>query len=333
MLEPQKAKPRISVLAGGDSPERDVSLISGETVHRALLDRGHHAQLLVIDSLDDLVPGLAGADVAFLCLHGGAGEDGTVQLLLEVLGIPYTGPGPLACHRAMDKLSARRCFAQRRIPIPMGFAIDAATPERGIDQAIAALAFPVVIKPANLGSSVGVVVVHSAEDLRKRVPDHITKFGSLLVEEFIPGREFTVGILEVGGTPTPLPVVEVIHSSPLFDHDAKETKAGCTFACPASIPEALARKAHDLALRAHEALGCSGYSRTDMRLDEDGELRILELNALPGMTPGSDLPRAAAAGGYDYPALVEAMLATARCGADRPWTGTRIADEEEEDAA
>ncbi|MGD9676215.1 MAG: D-alanine--D-alanine ligase [Candidatus Bipolaricaulia bacterium] len=332
MLEPQKANPRITVLAGGDSPERPVSLVSGETVHRALLERGREARLLVIDSLDDLVPGLAGTDVAFLCLHGGAGEDGTVQLLLEVLGIPYTGPGPLACHRAMDKLSARRSFAQRRIPIPMGFAIDAVAPERGIDQVIAALAFPVVVKPANLGSSVGVGVVRSADDLRQMVPGHAAKFGSLLVEEFIPGREFTVGILEVDGTPTLLPVVEVIHSSPLFDHDAKETKAGCTFTCPADIPAVLAQRAHDLALRAHVALGCSGYSRTDMRLDADGELRVLELNALPGMTPGSDLPRAAAAGGYDYPSLVEVMLATARCGADRPWTGTRTADEEEDAA-
>jgi len=317
MLDQRKPRPRITVLAGGDSPERDVSLISGETAYRALLDRGHDAKLLVIDSLDDLVPGLAETDVAFLCLHGGAGEDGTVQLLLEILGIPYTGPGPLACHRAMDKLIARRCFAQSRIPIPMGFAIEADAPDRGVEQAIAGLTFPAVVKPANLGSSVGVRVVRSAEKLREMAPGHVTKFGTLLVEELVPGREFTIGILEIDGEPIPLPVVEVIHESPLFDHDAKETKVGCAFDCPAKIPAALAKQAHALALRAHKALGCSGYSRTDMRLDAEGKLRVLELNALPGMTPGSDLPRGAAAGGYDYPALVEAMLATARCGADR----------------
>ena len=333
MHDPRKARPRITVLAGGDSPERDVSLVSGDTAYRALIERGHDARLLVIDSLDDLVPGLAGTDVAFLCLHGGAGEDGTVQLLLEILSIPYTGSGPLACHRAMDKLTARRCFAQHRIPIPQGFPVDAAAPERGVELAIAGLAFPVVVKPTALGSSVGVCVVGSAEELREMVPGHAAKFGPLLVEELLPGREFTVGVLDVNATPTLLPIVEVIHESPLFDHDAKETKGGCTFACPAKIPAALKRQASDLALRAHEALGCSGYSRTDMRLHADGKPRVLELNTLPGMTPTSDLPRAAAAGGYDYPALVEAMLATARCGADRPWPTSRIASEKEENEA
>ncbi|MCX6093281.1 MAG: D-alanine--D-alanine ligase [Candidatus Bipolaricaulota bacterium] len=330
MLDQRKARPRITVLAGGDSPERDVSLISGETACKALLGRGHNAKLLVIESLDDLVPGLAGTDVAFLCLHGGAGEDGTVQLLLEILGIPYTGPGPLACHRAMDKLVARRCFAQHRIPIPMGFPIDAETSDRGVEQAIAGLMFPVVVKPVNLGSSVGVRVVRSADELREMVPGHAAKFGSLLVEELIPGREFTIGVLEVDGEPIPLPVVEVIHESPVFDHDAKETKVGCTFDCPAKIPATLAKQAHALALRAHKALGCSGYSRIDMRLDAEGKLRVLELNALPGMTPGSDLPRGAAAGGYDYPALVEAMLATARCGTDRASGDVEVTGEEED---
>ncbi len=330
MLDRRKARPRITVLAGGDSPERDVSLISGETAYRALLERGHNARLLVVETLDDLVPGLAETDVAFLCLHGGAGEDGTVQLLLEVLGIPYTGPGPLACHRAMDKLVARRCFAQNRIPIPTGFPIETATPDRGVEQAIAGLEFPVVVKPANLGSSVGVRVAQSAEELREMVPGHVAKFGNLLVEELIPGREFTIGILEVDGEPVPLPVVEVIHESPLFDHDAKETKVGCTFDCPAKIPAALAKQAHALALRAYQALGCVGYSRVDMRLDAEGKLRVLELNALPGMTPGSDLPRGAAAGGYDYPALVEAMLATARCGADRASGDVEVTGGEED---
>ena len=324
MVEERKAHPRITVLCGGNSPERDVSLISGRTAHRALVERGHQARLLEIRSLDDVVPGLAGTDIAFLCLHGGAGEDGTVQLLLEVLGIPYTGPGPLACHRAMDKLVARRSFAQHRVPIAKGLPIEGDNPDRGVEQVVAQLTFPVVVKPANLGSSVGVCVAKDADALRAMVPGQVSQYGTLLVEELIPGREFTVGILEVDGEPVMLPVVEVIHETPLFDHDAKETKAGCRFVCPAEIPADLAKEAHALALRAHEALGCVGYSRTDMRLDDEGTLRVLELNALPGMTPGSDLPRAAAAGGYDYPSLVEAMLATARCGADRASEATYV---------
>jgi D-alanine-D-alanine ligase len=300
------------VLAGGDSPERDISLISGSHVHRALTENGHDASLIQIDSLDDLVPRLHGIDGAFNCLHGGTGEDGTVQLLLDVMGIPYAGSGAQACFKAMQKPRARAIFAAvQGIPIPKGDSYEEGDLEAFLRNAIGRLGFPMVIKPGNAGSTVAVHYVDRESDLREAADSILGAFPSVVVEEHIEGREITVGILRQGDRDAPLPVVEIRIPGKLFDYEAKYTDGVAEFLAPAPLDSETAERLQDVSLHAHDALGCSGYSRVDLRLAEDGTPYVLEVNTLPGMTPISDLPRAAAAAGIPYGRLVDIMLATA----------------------
>lgn len=301
----------IGVLAGGDSPERDISLVSGSHVHRALVENGHRASQIVIESLDDLVPRLHGVDAVLNCLHGGAGEDGTVQLLLDVMGIDYAGSGARACFRAMEKGRARAIFATQEIPIPAGAYYEAGDLAVFLRDATERLDFPLVVKPANAGSTIAVSVVDDAAHLDSEAESVLSAFGSLILERYIEGREITVGILRQDGEDAALPVIEIRIPGRLFDYAAKYTEGVAEFLAPAPIDPETAARIQDVALRAHRALGCSGYSRVDLRLSEDGTPYVLEVNTLPGMTPISDLPRAAAAAGIDYAQLVEIMLATA----------------------
>ena len=305
------ARRTIGVLAGGDSPERDISLISGSHVHRALTEDGHDASLISIDSLDDLVPQLHGIDVVFNCLHGGAGEDGTVQLLLDVMGIPYAGSGARACFRAMDKSRARAIFAAQGIPIPAGCSHEGGDLAAFVRDVAARFGFPMVIKPGNAGSTVAVHFIEDENALDSAAGSILAAFPSLLVEEYIEGREITVGILRQGGTDTALPVAEIRIPGKLFDYEAKYTDGVAEFLAPAPLDPLTAERLQAVSLRAHEALGCSGFSRVDLRLAEDGTPYVLEVNALPGMTPMSDLPRAAAVAGISYGRLIETMLSTA----------------------
>ena len=301
----------IGVLAGGDSPERDISLISGSHVLQALTENGHGASLISIDSLDDLVPQLGGIDVAFNCLHGGSGEDGTVQLLLDVMGIPYAGSGARACFRAMEKPRARAIFATQGIPIPEGFSHEQGDLATFLRNAIDRLGFPMVAKPGNAGSTVAVYFTESENDLREAADSILATFPSLVVEEYIAGREITVGILRQGGVDVALPVIEIRIPGKLFNYEAKYTDGVADFLAPAPLDPSTAERLQDVSLRAHKALGCSGYSRVDLRLAEDGTPYVLEVNTLPGMTPISDLPRAAAIMGIPYERLVDIMLSTA----------------------
>ena len=301
----------VGVLAGGDSPEREVSLASGSHVHRALTAGSCDASLLAIDSLDDLVPALAGIDVVFNCLHGGAGEDGTVQLLLDVMGIPYAGSSARACFRAMDKAGARAIFASQGIPIPDGRAYETGDLSAFLDGAAGEIGFPMVVKPGNAGSTVAVDYIEDPTQLRAAANSILAEFPSLVVEAYVAGRELTVGILRRGDADTPLPVIEIRIPGKLFDYEAKYTEGVAEFLAPAPLDDKTARQLQEVSLRAHEALGCNGYSRVDLRLAEDGSPYVLEVNTLPGMTPISDLPRAAAVAGIPYPDLVACMLATA----------------------
>ncbi len=299
------------MLAGGDSPERAVSLVSGEHVHRALVALGYRAELIVIDSLDDLVPRLAGVDVVFSCLHGGSGEDGTVQILLDVLGIPYTGSDALASSRAMDKGETKAILQQKRIPTPPGQAFGGHDLERFLDDVQAALPLPVVVKPTNSGSTLGVHVVSNPAELREKASSVLAEHKTLLVEAFVAGRELTVGILLEGERHIALPIVEIRSPRGFFDYEAKYTDGVAEFLTPAPLDAATTAFVQDVALRAHEALGCYGYSRVDVRLGTDGVPYVLEVNNLPGMTPMSDLPRSAQAAGIGYQDLIVRMLATA----------------------
>jgi len=306
------AKRTIGVLSGGDSPEREVSLVSGRNVVGALQSKGHQVRAVVIDSLDDLFPALEGIDVAFNVLHGGSGEDGTVQLLLDVMGIPCAGSDALACWRAMDKARAKDVFRTMRVPTPSGIELDGESLEAGLDRAINELVPPFIVKPSGLGSTLGVTFVETHDELRDRARSSVETYGNTLIESFVAGRELTVGILRIDGEDRALPIIEIRFPESVFDYDAKYQEGIAEFFVPDDLSDDLVQKIQATALRAHEVLGCFGYSRVDFRLSEDNEPFGLEVNTLPGMTPLSDLPRAAAVVGIGFEDLVEIMLATAQ---------------------
>ena len=300
----------IGVLVGNDSPEREVSLLSGKGVFDALHRLGRPAQLVEIDTLDSLVPGLRGIDIAFNCLHGGSGEDGTVQLLLDVMGIPTIGSGPLACARAMDKAQAKAIFRSKDIPTPAGVSVDTESLEAKLQEAVDTLTFPMILKPQDGGSTISVHRVETEADLLPAAKSILADFDTVLIEPFISGRELTVGILLVEGEEVPLPVIEIRFPGDLFDYKAKYTDGDAEFLAPAPLSPEVAEQVQQIALRAHQALDCYGFSRVDFRLGEDGVPYVLEVNTLPGMTPLSDLPRAAAVIGIEYDDLVGIMLST-----------------------
>lgn len=304
-------KRTIGILAGGDSPEREVSLLSGRGVFDALQRRGHSVRFVEIDTLDDLVPGLNGVDVGFNCLHGGSGEDGIVRMLLDVMGIPSIGSGPLACSRAMDKTQAKALFRSKDIPTPAGVSVDTELLEAKLREAVDTLTFPMILKPQNGGSTIAVHRVEAEADLLPAAQSILAEFDSVLIEPFISGRELTVGILRIEGEEVALPVIEIRFPGDLFDYGAKYTAGQAEFLAPAPLAPDVAERVQAIALRAHQALDCYGFSRVDLRLGEDGVPYVLEVNTLPGMTPISDLPRAAAVNGIEYDELVEIMLSTA----------------------
>jgi D-alanine-D-alanine ligase len=307
---------RIGVLAGGDSPEREISLVSGEHVHRALRNRGRNVRLIALETLDDLFPALADVDVVFNCLHGGSGEDGTVQILLDVMRIPYAGSSARACARAMDKVYAKTLFETMRVPTPPGLALGGGDPEVFCGRVRDALSAPFVVKPTNLGSTIGVVVVDDEAELRSAVVGVAGEYGDVLVESYIAGRELTVGILRGEEGDAALPVIEIRVPDALFDYTAKYTEGVAQFVVPAELPDDVASRVQAVSLQAHQTLGCTGYSRADLRLAEDDTPYVLEVNTIPGMTPISDLPRAAAAAGIPFEDLVEQMLRTTWKGDD-----------------
>ena len=311
MSEMPSDRRRIAVLAGGDSPERAVSLVSGGSVHRTLVALGYNADLVCMDTLNDLVPRLTGIDVVFSCLHGGSGENGIVQLLLDVMGMPYTGSGALASYRAMDKGESKALFLQKRVPTPSGLAFGKQDLGRFLADVRGQLSLPLVAKPRDAGSTLGVHIVRDADELERAARSIVAEFKTLLVEAFIPGRELTVGVLRIDGRHVALPIVEVRSPGGFFDYEAKYTDGIAEFLTPAPLDDEVTEAVQSDAVRAHEALGCYGYSRVDVRLTDENAPFVLEVNSLPGMTPMSDLPRSAQAAGITYEDLVVRMLATA----------------------
>jgi D-alanine-D-alanine ligase len=298
---------KVAVLCGGDSLEREVSLRSGARVHEALLREGFRAELIRVDSYHGLPQQLAPFPVVFNILHGGAGEDGTVQLLLELLGKAYVGSGPLSCAWAMDKHETHRLLAARGVPVPPWLTYRGGQLDQFLDQAVQ-LGFPLVIKPRDQGSSVGVFQVRDTGELASRAEEVLEGFGSLLVEKFIPGRELTCGVLELDGADT-LPVVELRpRRGELFDWEAKYSPGACEFLCPAPLSSGEEERVARVAREAFLALGCRDLARVDIRLAEDGTPYVLELNTLPGLTEMSTLPRAAAAAGLPYERLVASLV-------------------------
>jgi D-alanine-D-alanine ligase len=235
-------------------------------------------------------------DVIFLALHGGAGEGGTLQALLDLVGLPYTGSGPLASAMAMDKDVAKRLFRDAGVPTP-----DWLMAPAPLEEVASRLGFPVVVKPSKQGSSVGLTVVRRPEEYEAAVALAFRYDDEVMIERFIPGREVTVPVLGSAA----LPVGEIIPQKEIFDYECKYQPGMAEEIFPADLTDAQARAVQDLALRAHRALKLSNYSRIDFRLDAEGRFWCLEANTLPGMTANSLYPRGARAAGIAFPEVCE----------------------------
>ncbi len=323
---------KITVLTGGTSSERDVAIASAAMVVAALRAGGH--QVAVVDTARGFIPqadepsslgaavgttppsiaelvnlergvllsGLADlpvvrqADVLFLALHGGRGEDGTLQAVLDVVDVPYTGSGALASGLAMDKDVAKRLFRAAQVPTA-DWVMAPIRPAQLGDS----LGWPVIVKPSKQGSTVGLSLVRSPGDLEAAIEDAFRYDDEVMIEAFVPGRELTVGILDGQA----LAVGEIIPRHEIFDYECKYTPGMAEEIFPADLPADLVARCQDLALKAHRALKLGGYSRVDFRLTPEGGLSCLEVNTLPGMTATSLMPQSARAAGIGFTELCE----------------------------
>lgn len=300
---------KVAVLKGGRSLERGVSLRSGARVEDALERLGH--QVLPVDAGPDLVTRLRAErpDVAFVALHGVGGEDGTAQELLELLGIPFTGPGVAACVRCMDKVLAKHAMREAGLPTPDWFAFSqTAFRELGAAEALGELeqrlGFPLVVKPDRGGSSLGVKFAGAAAEVPQALVAAFSYDDRVLLERFVEGRELAVSVLGEEA----LPIVEAIPvSGDRYDFEARYEIGRTRFACPAELSEEERRLVSETALAAYRALGCSGFARIDLILAAEGP-QVLEANAIPGLTDTSLLPQAAEAAGLSFEQLVERIL-------------------------
>ena len=330
---------RVTVLTGGATAERAVAFASAAQIVAALRSRDHDVH--VVDTctglLDDaeeasvlggtvgttppsvseleeqerkmLSEGLAelavvrGSDVLFLALHGGAGEGGTLQAILDVIGVPYTGSGQLASALAMDKDLSKRLFRSAGVPVPAWFMAPVAP-----EDVKTGLGWPVIVKPSKQGSSVGLTLVRKPQELEAAVQLARRYDDEVMVEQFIPGRELTVAVLG----DVPLPVGEIVPKHELFDYESKYTPGMSEETFPAKLATRLARQLQEYALLAHRALKLGGYSRVDFRVSPDGDIFCLEANSLPGMTRTSLFPQAARAAGIEFPEMCERICKLAR---------------------
>jgi D-alanine-D-alanine ligase len=302
---------RIAVLAGGQSGEREVSLRSGAGVLEVLQAEGLDA--LMLDPQPNLAGQLldAGVDVAFNALHGGAGEDGTVQGVLEMLGMPYTGCGVLASALTMDKLLTQTVLQAHGLQVPDYEPLCPHTTTEQMQQAVQRLGIPVVAKPACEGSSLGVVICRSEQQALEAAVATVGQYGRGLLESFVDGTEITVGVLGWCERTRSLPVLEIVPRREFYDYEAKYTRGMTELICPARIPQAAAEQAMQSALHAHRAVGAHGISRCDMHLDSRGQVWIHEINSMPGLTETSDVPHEALAIGMTYRDLVLEILGSA----------------------
>ena len=330
---------RITLLTGGTSTERDVALASAAQVIVALRSRGH--EVSVVDTakgyipqseepsliagtvgrepppLADLrtlerglllsglgnIPVVRNADVLFLALHGGRGEDGTLQALLEIVGVPYTGSGRLGSAMAMDKDVSKRLFRLAGVPTADWFMAPISAAEAGNR-----LGWPIVVKPSKQGSTVGLSVVKKESEFEAAIALARQYDDEVMVEQFVPGRELTVGVLEGKA----LAVGEIIPRHEIFDYECKYTPGMSQEIFPADLPASVAAECGRLSLLAHHALKLGGYSRVDFRLTPRGEILCLEVNTLPGMTATSLLPQSARAAGIEFPELCDRICRISR---------------------
>jgi len=332
---------KILVLMGGDSPERDVSLVSGKAIIEGLKKSGH--QVLALDTADSWkalpvnqksliqeigtqppdvkelsridtaralrsfdAKDLKDVEVIFIALHGGKGEDGTIQAVLDLTGKSYTGSGVLASALAMNKHMSKKIFQNEGILTPGWAFWNLHNKNRGQELATAAeeIGYPLVVKPNNQGSTVGVSVIEKPNQLGEAVKIAEEFSSQIILEEFIPGREITVAILDN----KPLPVVEIVPEHGIYDYECKYTTGKSKYICPAELTPQQTKNVQQAGLKAFQALGCEGYARVDFRMNPDGKFYCLEVNTLPGMTEHSLVPKAAQTAGISFSLLVDRIV-------------------------
>lgn len=298
---------KIGVLSGGPSSEREISIKSGAAVYDGLISLG--LDVVCIDPKDassvkeDILK--AEIEIAFIALHGRFGEDGTVQAILEDIGIPYTGSGPEASRLALNKISSRRIFHENGIPVPKWKACSRSSKPEAL---LKEFPFPFVVKPCNEGSSIGLSIVEAKEEAAPAIDMALSYDDQIIIEEYIPGEDITVGILDE----EPLPVVHIKPKAKFYSFHAKYTQGMSEYIVPARFPKDIIEKAQALGVSAHGILGCRAFSRVDMLLDKrDNNVVVLEVNTIPGLTFSSLLPKAAAAVGIDFPQMCLRMVKSA----------------------
>ncbi len=298
---------KVLVLKGGRSAEREVSLNTGSQVAEALRTQGH-CVVSVDAAAPDFIEQIKShkADVVFICLHGRFGEDGTVQGLLELLGIPYVGSGVLASALAMDKVMSKHIYAHAGLPTPDYVVLRAGEPWSA-EEITEFLGPKTVVKPANEGSAIGVTIAHTPTELPAAVEAAFEFDTNVLVEKFVEGVEGTVGVIG-NDSLLALPMIEIVPEHEFYDYESKYVPGMSRHIIPARVsPEALV-ECERVALEAHRVLGCRGMSRSDTMIEPDGSVLLLETNTIPGMTSTSLLPDAARAAGIEFPDLCDRLV-------------------------
>jgi D-alanine-D-alanine ligase len=311
MVQMQKCK--VVVIMGGDSSEREVSLRSGQAVFNALKSKGYDVETLDINAdsayeLKQIKP-----DVAFLALHGKKGEDGTVQGMLEILGIPYTGPGVSCSAICMDKVLTKKMLSYENIPTA-DFAIltKSSINENEIaKELIEKIGLPMVIKASTQGSSIGTYIVRQEDDILPSIQKALDYDKEILIEKFIDGIEITASIIG-NDDPLVLPLIEITSENEFYDFESKYTPGMCHHIIPARIIAEIEEKVNIISKKVYTNLGCRGFSRVDLIIDKNGNPYVLEVNTIPGMTEMSLVPDAARAIGINFADLVEKIVELAR---------------------
>jgi D-alanine-D-alanine ligase len=309
-IREKKKSLKIGVISGGISSEREISLITGRNIYQSLIESGYNT--VFIDLKDDFYTKMGEIDVAFLAIHGRYGEDGTVQGLLELMKIPYTGSGILASAIAINKIMSKKILIQENIPTPEYIDLDF-TGISSLNTIVSLIGkkieYPIVVKPNSEGSTIGVNIVQKKDELKDAVEEAAKYDHKILVEEYIKGRELTVSI--IGSEPVALPIIEIKPKSGFYDYKSKYTKNMTQYIVPAELDKKIATMISEIALKCHRVLGCRGISRVDFMLDDHSNAYVFELNTMPGMTARSLVPKAAEAAGIDFALLVEIILDSA----------------------
>ncbi|MEG1839948.1 MAG: D-alanine--D-alanine ligase [Raoultibacter sp.] len=298
---------RVALLAGGISGEREISLASGQGAAQALQEAGFLVTVLDPADKNDLKTLIEGPfDVAFVCLHGKYGEDGTIQGLLEIIGLPYIGSNVWSSALAIDKAKSKLFYERAGIPTPKAINLRSAE-EKSVASLLAYVGNRCVVKPSTEGSALGVFIVEGEAQVRDAIDKAFAIDTEVLVETFVAGTELTVAVLG-NENPVALPIIEIVPINEFYDYESKYAPGGSKHICPANISAQATKRVQDLAVAAHKTLECSGISRTDIIMDDAGECWVLETNTIPGMTGTSLLPDAGRAAGIEFPELCTRLV-------------------------